>query len=252
MELLDLKNVFFSYNGNEFIKDLSVSIGSGEFIALLGANGSGKSTILKLSGGILKPNSGEINLWNKPILNYKGKDRAKLISYLPQMLDINVPFRVKELIRMGLYPYNILPQLSHEEAMEMVGLSEKADYFITELSGGERRRVFIAMTLLQGAGILLLDEPLANLDIKYQIELIRLLRNLRDVKSISIVMALHDINMAFQFDLVYVIKEGRLIASGEPHKVITGELLKDAFDIDVSISDLFHPLNPLSKINYVF
>ena len=252
MEILDLRNVSFSYNKGEFIKDLSISVNGGEFIGLLGANGSGKSTLLKLSAGILMPQMGEINLWNKPLRHYKGKDRAKLISYLPQMLDINAPFRVMELVSMGLYPYDILPQLSPEEAIEMVGLTEKKNSTITELSGGERRRVFIAMTLLQGAGILLLDEPLANLDIKYQIELIRLLRNLRDNKNISVITALHDINMAFQFDLVYIIKEGRLIASGEPHKVITGELLKDAFDIDVTFSDVLHPLNPLNKINYVF
>lgn len=252
MKILDLNNVSFSYNCSEFIKGLSVSIGSGEFIALLGANGSGKSTLLKLSAGILMPQMGEINLWNKPLRHYKGKDRAKLISYLPQMLDINAPFRVMELVSMGLYPYDIPPKLSPEEAIEIVGLTEKKDSSITELSGGERRRVFIAMTLLQGAGILLLDEPLANLDIKYQIELIRLLRNLRDNKNISVITALHDINMAFQFDMVYIIKEGRLIASGEPHKVITGELLKDAFDIDVTFLDVIHPLNQLNKINYAF
>ncbi len=252
MEILDLRNVSFSYNKGEFIKDLSISVNGGEFIGLLGANGSGKSTLLKLSAGILMPQMGEINLWNKPLRHYKGKDRAKLISYLPQMLDINTPFRVMELVSMGLYPYDILPQLSPEDAIEMVGLTEKKNSTITELSGGERRRVFIAMTLLQGAGILLLDEPLANLDIKYQIELIRLLRNLRDNKNISVITALHDINMAFQFDMVYIIKEGRLIASGEPHKVITVELLKDAFDIDVTFLDVLHPLNPLNKINYVF
>src|SRR3990167_9047027 len=145
MEILDLKKVSFSYNREGFIKDLSISVNGGEFIGLLGANGSGKSTLLKLSAGVLSPPNGEINLWNKPLHQYKGKDRAKLLSYLPQMLDINVPFRVRELVSMGLYPYDILPQLSPEEAIKMVGLGEKTDSFITELSGGERRRVFIAM-----------------------------------------------------------------------------------------------------------
>ena len=247
MGILDLRDVFFSYDSTGFIKDLSISVNSGEFIGLIGANGSGKSTILKLAAGILKPGSGEITLWGKPVHQYRGKDRAKLISYLPQMLDINVPFRVKELVSMGLYPYDIPPELSTEGALEVVGLTEKADSFISELSGGERRRVFIAMTLLQGAGILLLDEPLANLDIKYQIELIRLLRGLRNTKDISIVMALHDINMAFQFDYVYVIKEGKLIASGVPHKIITDELLRDAFDIDVKI---YHQGNGTVSFGY--
>jgi iron complex transport system ATP-binding protein len=190
---------------------------------------------MKLSAGIIRQDSGEIRLWGRPIGELKGKDRAKLISYLPQTLDVNVPFRVGELVSMGLYPYDILPDISPEEAMDMVGLRGRGDSAITELSGGERRRVFIAMTLLQGAGILLLDEPLANLDIRYQIELIRLLKNLRDTKDMSIVMALHDINLAFHFDRVYVVKDGALIASGNPHSVITGELLKKAFNIGMKV-----------------
>jgi iron complex transport system ATP-binding protein len=235
MEILDLNNVSFSYNRGEFIKGLSVSIGSGEFIALLGANGSGKSTILKLSAGLLKPRSGEINLWDKPLNLYHGKERAKLISYLPQMLDINVPFTVRELVGMGLYPYDISPDLSLEDAMEMVGLIEKADSLVTELSGGERRRVFIAMTLLQGAGILLLDEPLANLDIKYQIELIRLLKGLRDKKGISIIMALHDINMAFYFEKVLLVKSGKALGMGSPESVFKEDILREVFDTDIEI-----------------
>ena len=96
------------------------------------------------------------------------------------------------------------------------GLAGKAGAHLSDLSGGERRRTFIAMTLVQGAGLLLLDEPLANLDIKYQIELVRLLRKLREAKNISVVMALHDINIALQFDTVMLIKNGNLIGSGRP------------------------------------
>jgi iron complex transport system ATP-binding protein len=235
MGILDLKEVGFSYGRRKFINGLSLSVDSREFIGLIGANGSGKSTVMKLSAGIIRQDSGEIRLWGRPIGELKGKDRAKLISYLPQTLDVNVPFRVRELVGMGLYPYDILPDISPEEAMERVGLRGRGDSAITELSGGERRRVFIAMTLLQGAGILLLDEPLANLDIRYQIELIRLLKNLRDTKDMSIVMALHDINLAFHFDRVYVVKDGALIASGNPCSVITGELLKEAFNIGMKV-----------------
>ncbi|HDH00672.1 MAG TPA: ABC transporter ATP-binding protein, partial [Nitrospirae bacterium] len=165
----------------------------------------------------------------------RGKDRAKLISYLPQMLDSNLPFRVRELVSMGLYPYDIPPELTPDEAIEVVGLRNKKDSPVTELSGGERRRVFIAMTLQQGAGALLLDEPLANLDIRYQIELIRLLKGLRIEKGISVLMALHDINMAFLFDTVHVIKEGRLLISGNPEETITEQVLHEAFGVDVNI-----------------
>ncbi len=235
MSILDLTNVSYSYGNGPFIKDLSLNVESGQFVGLIGANGSGKSTILKLAAGILTPLSGSVMLWGKSMHLYKGKDRAKLISYLPQMLDVKVPFKVRELISMGLYPYDVPPQLSIEEAVSMVDLDEKVDSLIGELSGGERRRVFIAMTLLQGAGILLLDEPLANLDVRYQIEFVRLLSELRDKKEISIVMAVHDINMAFQFDLLYVLKDGEIRASGTPSDIMTTDLLKDVFEVQVNL-----------------
>ena len=235
-KILELSGVCFSYDRSKtFIEDLSFSVGEGEFIGLLGANGSGKSTILKLGSRLIRPSSGSIRLWGKDINGVKNKDRAKLISYLPQALDISVPFTVRELVNMGLYPYDIPPSLTVDDALEMVGLSGKANAHLTDLSGGERRRTFIAMTLLQGAGLLLLDEPLANLDIKYQIELVRLLRKLREEKNISIVMALHDINVAPQFEKVMLIENGNIIGSGSPDSVLTREKLKQAFDVSIEV-----------------
>jgi len=218
-----------------FIDDLSFTVGVGEFIGLLGANGSGKSTIMKLGSGILKPLSGTVSLWGKDLHAFNNRDRAKLISYLPQTLDITVPFTVKELVSMGLYPYDIPPAMSADEALDVVGLAGKADAHLTDLSGGERRRTFIAMTLVQGAGLLLLDEPLANLDIKYQIELVRLLKKLRQTRNIAVVMALHDINIALQFDTVMLIKDGSLIGAGAPGTVLTREMLKQAFDVSIEV-----------------
>lgn len=235
--ILELDGVRFSYSKNgAFIHNLSFAVGEGEFIGLLGPNGSGKSTILKIGSGILKPSSGSIMLWGKALRTYPNRDRAKLLCYLPQVLDISVPFTVRELVSMGLYPYDILPAMSTDDALEMVGLMGKADSRLSDLSGGERRRTFIAMTLLQGAGLLLLDEPLANLDIKYQTELIRLLRKLREDRNISIVMALHDINIALQFEKVMLIKEGRVLGIGHPKNVLTREMLRDAFDVTVEIN----------------
>jgi ABC-type cobalamin/Fe3+-siderophores transport system ATPase subunit len=235
-KILELEDVSYSYDrGRPFIKNLSFSVGEGDFVGLLGANGSGKSTIMKLSCGLLIPSSGHRRLWGKDLNAVRHKDRAKLISYLPQTLDISVPFTIRELVGMGLYPYDIPPAMSVDDALEMVGLMEKADAHLTDLSGGERRRTFIAMTLLQGAGLLLLDEPLANLDIRYQIELVKLLKKLRAERNISVVMALHDINMALQFENVMLIKDGDLIGSGRPDEVLSREMLKQAFDVNVEI-----------------
>lgn len=236
-QILELSKVCFSYEKNgPFIQDLTFSVGEGDFIGLLGANGSGKSTILKLASGILNPSSGRLTLWNKELFALHGRDRAKLISYLPQTLDSSVPFTIRELVGMGLYPYDIPPAMTVDEALELVGLREKAGARLTDLSGGERRRTFIAMTLLQGAGLLLLDEPLANLDIKYQIELIKLLKNLKSSRNLSVVMALHDITMALQFDKIMLVKEGALISMGRPEEVFTREMLKLAFDVDIKVS----------------
>ncbi len=234
--ILELERVRYSYEkDSSFIHDLSFSIPEGGFIGLLGANGSGKSTILKLACGILKPSSGLLRLWGKDLLAQNSRDRAKLISYLPQTLDISVPFTVKELVSMGLYPYDIPPALSVDEALDMVGLRDKANARLTDLSGGERRRTFICMTLVQGAGLLLLDEPLANLDIKYQIELVKLLKNLRETRNIAVIMALHDINMALQFENVMLIKDGNLIGSGRPDEVLSQSMLKKAFGVNVEV-----------------
>jgi len=235
-KILDLDGVCYSYDRDRpFIQDLSFSVGEGEFIGLLGANGSGKSTILKLGSGILKPSSGSLLLWGKDMHSLNNRDRAKLISYLPQTLDISVPFTVRELVGMGLYPYDIPPAMTVDDALDMVGLSDKANAHLPDLSGGEKRRTFISMTLLQGAGLLLLDEPLANLDIKYQIDLVRLLRRLKEERNISVVMALHDINMALQFESVILIQEGKIIASGNPEAVLTRDMVKQAFAVNVEI-----------------
>ena len=234
--ILELNNVGFRYDMSKpFIEHLSFSVGDGEYIGLLGANGSGKSTLLRLASGILKPTEGRITLWGKQLSSYNNKDRAKLLSYLPQMLDVNVPFTVREIVSMGLYPYDIPPEMKIDDALEIVGLKEKAASTIATLSGGEKRRAFIAMTLLQGAGLLLLDEPLANLDIKYRIELQRLLKRLQETKNISIIMALHDVNAAFQFEKVMLIKEGKILGIGKPEDILTAELLQEAFDVPVEL-----------------
>jgi iron complex transport system ATP-binding protein len=231
-----MSQVSYSYRKQAtLIKSISFSVGQGEFIGLLGANGSGKSTILKLGSGILSPRAGEVLLWSKPLHTYRNKDRAKLISYLPQALDVTVPFTVGELVAMGFYPYDIPPAMSIDSALEIVGLLDKAQAYLTDLSGGERRRTFIAMTLVQGAGLLMLDEPLANLDIKYQFEILKLLRELKLNKNISIIMALHDINIALQFDKVILIKEGEMLGCGAPEAVLTKGMLKDAFDVGLEI-----------------
>lgn len=235
LEPFKIDKVSFSYNTSPFIEDISLSFGNGEFACIMGPNASGKSTLLKISAGMIKPLSGKVMLWGNDIHQYKGRDRAKLISYLPQMLDLSIPLKVIDIVRMGFYPYDIPPELDSEKALEMVGLLDKKEMYITRLSGGEVRRVFIAMTLIQGAGILLLDEPLANLDIKYQIEIIRLLREVVRKREITVLMAIHDLNLAFQFDRTILIKDGKILGDDKPENILNEDNLQRVFDIDVKV-----------------
>jgi len=239
--ILELNNVSFGYPGTGMVvRELSCAVRGREIIGLLGANGSGKSTMLKLAAGMLRPRAGTIALWNKPLTFYRNRDRAKLLCYFPQHLDVTVPFTVREIVGMGLYPYDIPPAMTVDEAMDMVGVGDKADSTVTTLSGGERRRVFLAMTLIQGAGILLLDEPLANLDIRYQIEFLKLIRTLRETRGISVLMALHDINLALQFEKVMLIKDGSILGIGPPKIVLTRDSLREAFGIEIEVRRTDH------------
>ena len=168
MSVLEFDDVSFSYRAPGFIEGMSFSVAKGELVGLMGPNGAGKSTILKLAAGLLSPHEGKVSVDGLPIGSYSGRERAKLVAYLPQILDLQAPFRVMELVRMGEYPREGSRAFGVEEALAIVGLSEKTRTHLSELSGGERRRAYIAMTLVQGARVLLLDEPLAGLDIKYQ------------------------------------------------------------------------------------
>ena len=234
MAVLEFKDVLFSFGTKKFIEQMNFSVGEGELVGLMGPNGAGKSTMLKLATGILSPQSGSVLVENKSVRSYSGKERARQLAYLPQILDMQAPFRVDELIRMGAYAYNNAQGLTIYEALNLVGLADNAGAFLADLSGGERRRAYIAMTLVQGGRLLLLDEPLANLDLKYQLDLIRLLQQICREKGISVLLSLHDIGMGALLDRLIVVKNGRLIAEGQPAAVLTDEIVRLTYDLDAS------------------
>lgn len=235
MTTLEFTDVSFSYGPKKFMDQVSFSVAEGELIGLMGPNGAGKSTLLKLAAGLLSPQKGSIMLGERALSLYSGKERAQHVAYLPQILDLQAPFRVGELVRMGKYPQNGSQALTVEEALHLVGLQGKEKTHLTELSGGERRRAYIAMTLVQGARVLLLDEPLASLDIKYQFELYRLLKDIVREKGVSVFMSLHDIGMGAMLDRLLLVKHGQLIAQGDPGSVLTDEIVQDAYDLHESI-----------------
>lgn len=235
MSELEFAAVSYSYGPQRFMEKISFSVAKGEVVGLMGANGAGKSTILKLAAGLLAPQSGKVLVENQAISSYRGKERAKLVAYLPQILDLHVPFRVGELVRMGAYPQEGSPAFSVNEALQIAGLQGKEWSHLSELSGGERRRAYIAMTLVQGARVLLMDEPLASLDIKYQFDLYRLLKDIAHKKGVSVFMSLHDIGMGALLDRLILLKEGRVLAQGDPDSVLTDAIVQDAYDLKESI-----------------
>jgi iron complex transport system ATP-binding protein len=232
---LILEDIDFSYPAGAGVRGISFALAEGEFAGLIGPNGSGKSTLLKIAAGFLSPSGGRVRLFGKDISVYTEKQRARLTSYLPQVLDMDVPFTVGELASMGAYPLEEEQIITPEEAVEAAGLTGKFHSPVGELSGGERRRAFIAMTLVQGARVLLLDEPLANLDIKYQVELTKFLKEIAVTKGISIIMALHDLYSVRAFDALLALKEGSLYANGAPADVFTEDFIKEVFGVDASI-----------------
>lgn len=205
--MLSVRDIRRAYGGVPVLQGVSCDVAAGELVGLMGANGAGKSTLLRIVAGILMPDQGSVLVHDIPVGEYPSKERAKVLAYLPQQLDVPMPLRVGELIGFT----------GHEDTgtiLGMVGLAAKERSFLGELSGGERRRAFIALTLAQGARLLLLDEPLANLDLRYRLELLTLIDRLRKELGITVVMALHGITQVKRFDRLLVMNNGRLVEGG--------------------------------------
>lgn len=231
--LLEFRNLDYPVGARDFFQQLSFTINPGELVGLMGPNGAGKTTFLKLAAGLLQPQKGSVLLAGNEVVSYSGRNRAKYLAYLPQLLDMNAPFRVSELVGMGSY-FAMEQHFTLAEAIETVGLSGKHTSFLAELSGGERRRAYIAMTLLQGGKLLLLDEPLANLDLKYQWELLQLLKQICREKNVAVLLSLHDLALANQLDRLLMLREGKLMADDQPAKLLNDDLVARVFGLQLS------------------
>ena len=258
MELI-IKNFSTGYSRKKVINEISFNLKQNEWIGIIGSNGSGKSTLLK---GILKfiPNlSGDVFLEENPLKNISRNNLSKEIAYLPQKLNNNLSITVKDLISLGRSPYKKFWDFNLDErdiniideAIQIMDLNELKDNFINELSGGQSQRAFLAMIIAQNSKILLLDEPTTFLDINYQIKLLESLKKLLQIKKISIITVLHDVNLAARFcDRIAILKGGKLIDINIPKKVLNPENFKKAFEIDSHIINTPFGLQiiPASKI----
>lgn len=229
----------FRYEKEYVLHDFSVEVARGEFCTLLGQNGSGKTTLLKLLLNFAKPERGNIFIDGKNLREYGVHDLAKKIAYVPQNQEVIFDLSVYDLVMMGRNPYQNRWQKSSfedikivEDALRQADLWAFRDRFVSSLSGGERQRALIARAVAQQTPILLLDEPLANLDIAHKYEIMALLRHLNRMQRTTILLVLHDFSMAAQFSSkVILLKAGALRGAGAPGEVLTSALLKEVFDL---------------------
>ncbi len=253
--IIQLEDISFTYETSPVLIDLTFSTGKKDFIGLIGPNGSGKSTLLKIMGAILKPDSGSIEFKGSPLSQFSKKLFAQSVSWIPQEHPMVFPFKVSEIVLMGRHPY--LSRLSFESeedfditrrAMEITMTSQFADRYFNEISGGEKQRVMIASALAQSPELLLLDEPTSALDLKYQIQILSILKNLNANHDMTLVMAMHDLNLASRFcNRLILLNEGKIVRDGTPEEVLEKEILEQVYGIEVDLSSkdgsiMVHPV----------
>ena len=245
MNTIKTEQLNIAYDKHLVVKGLDLAIEEGKITSIIGANGCGKSTILKAVGRILKPQLGEIFLDEQLLQSLSTKEIAKKMAILPQSPNAPSGLTVEELVAYGRFPHQKgFGNLSKEDkeivawALEETKLSDFAERELDTLSGGQRQRVWISMALAQQTKIILLDEPTTYLDLTHQLEVLQLLQELNRKQNCTIVMVLHDINLASRFsDNIIAIDDGKIIKSGSPKEVITEEVLKETFKIDATIVD---------------
>jgi iron complex transport system ATP-binding protein len=253
--MIEVNSISFRYHEDWVLQDVSFRVEKGEFVGVIGPNGSGKTTLLKILYRLLSPQKGEILFELVPMRKMDRNDIAKRIAVVAQETQLLFPFSVLETVLMGRSPY--LGHLMFEsekdleiakKAMEWTKVLPFSERPMDELSGGERKRVFIARALAQEPEVILLDEPTANLDIHHQIDFLDLILTLNRERGLTIVMASHDMNIASEFcDRLILLQDGRIYKMGTPDEVITKENIESVYGCEVWIDQ--NPVSGMPRIN---
>jgi len=237
------------------LDNVDISLMPGHLTGIVGPNGAGKTTLLKMLAGLEVPDSGSIILNQQSISSYQSLERARNIAYLEQYSFVHWPLSVYQLVKLGRFPHRDQPENSPqqdqsiiERVITQVGIENLLDRTFNSLSGGERARVLLARALVVEADHLLVDEPIASLDLKYQLEIMGLLvKQAKNNSSVAVI--LHDLNLAAKYcDIIYLIDKGKVITHGLPTDVLSEETIKKTFDINARVvtnnqSMEIYPLN---------
>jgi iron complex transport system ATP-binding protein len=244
MHALETRQLTLSYGERNIIEQLDLQIPRGKITVFIGSNGCGKSTLLRSLARLLKPKEGAVLLDGHAIAKQSTKEVAKRLAILPQGPTAPEGLTVLQLVKQGRYPYqNWLQQWSEEDermvkqALDATQLTPLADRAVDSLSGGQRQRAWIAMTLAQGTETILLDEPTTYLDMSHQIEILDLLYELNQTEQRTIVMVLHDLNLACRYaHHIVAVHNQSVYAQGRPDEVMTEELVRNVFQMECQIT----------------
>ncbi|MGE4385663.1 MAG: ABC transporter ATP-binding protein [Endomicrobiaceae bacterium] len=248
--MIKICNLSCGYAGHEVIKNVSLNINEGDFVGIIGKNGVGKTTFLKSLAGLIKPFSGNVFIDDTDIYKIKKSVLAKKIAFMPQTMQFDFPFSVKDFIMFGRYPYmNMFKYASAEdfsivrEVMNFTGVAEFAERNISELSGGEKQKVLMAQTLSQRTDIIALDEPTSHLDIGSQSSIFKILRMLNEKYNKTVITTIHDLNLAGEFcSRLVLIDKGNIFNSGTCDEVLNYRDIENVYDAKVVVKT-----NPVSQ-----
>ncbi len=256
MVKIKIKDLSFSYGSNKILDDLEIVVGDSEVLGLIGPNGSGKTTLIKCIDRILKP-KGSIFLDGRDIKTMGRQDIARYLGYVPQSSSSVLSTTVFDTILMGRRPHMGWRVAEEDidrvvETMELLNIEEFALKDFNELSGGQKQKVLVARALCQEPEVLLLDEPTSNLDLKHQLEVMEIIRDLVRKTDISAVMAIHDLNLASRYaDTLVMLKEGRIYATGDPVSLLTSGNVRSVYGVEVVVIDSFETpyVVPIRSLN---
>ena len=243
---MSLDGLRFVVGSATLLHSLTLEIGGRGVTGIIGQNGSGKSTLLRLLARQQPPSGGTIHYEGRDVSDWPDRAFARVVGYLPQQVPITTRLTVHELVAYGRYPWHGAfrrfdegDAAKVEEALHLTGMAGLADRFLETLSGGERQRAWLAMLVAQEARLLLLDEPIAALDVGHQIEVLGLLRRLSETHHVASVVVIHEINMATRFcDRIIALRQGRLVADATPDELLTPEHLDAIYGIPMGVAPL--------------